>query len=284
MNIRSSIAAAVALVALALPAMAAETLESVEKKIGERIGSYKSLSFKSSSKSEMKDGDVTMTIQADSSVAYARRGNAWVSRVESKNNMSRHAKEGKPEKQESEILTITGGDQAFMLTSGGGQKMAMKSRMDPKTTPSPFDAQAMFKMQHEDFNAKLVGQEKLDGKPVWVIELTPKNGDSGKKGDSGDKRTDDDSVEEAEPTLGRAVTYYDQATGVAVKSLSYDSKGKLVTTLTVTDIKVNADFPPDHFTFRPPPGVQVIDYSQPPQTQPPRPHPPPPERGRAPDE
>src|SRR5262249_17648891 len=117
-----------------------------------------------------------------------------------------------------------------------------KQKWDPKTSVNPFDALNSFKLQEQNFNLKLLPDEKVDGKPCWAIELVIKD-------------------PAARAMMGRTVTYYDKNNGIGVKSVTTDKDGKVTTTSTTTDIKLNADIKPDKFVFKAPEGVKVQDLT-----------------------
>lgn len=225
----------------ALSARAAETLESVEKKIGEQTAKYKSLQYSMHMASE--GGGMAPKSTMDGQFQGMRKGDKSVSRMETKSRMT--MKMGDQEQtQEYASVMVNDGEFMYTLTDAGGRKMAMKMKPDAKMAGGdPLNSEAAFKAMSKDFNLKLLPDQTIDGKEAWAIEATSK-----------DKNPNN--------PLSRMVTCYDKKTGLPLKSVGYDKDGKVINTMTVSDVKVNGDIPADRFVFKAPPGVEVMDMSK----------------------
>ena len=105
------------------------------------------------------------------------------------------------------------------------------------------DAMTGFKMMEQYYNLKLLPDETVDGKSTFVLEMTLKDKQAG-------------------IPIGKSKLYYDKATGIAIKSISYDDKDKPSGTMTTSDIKIDANIPADHFVFKVPVGVEVKDETK----------------------
>lgn len=220
----------------------ADTLEDVKKSIHEKSAKFKTLQYKMRLETQMETSQFKMKSTTTGTAEYMRQGDAILSRVEQTTQGSQTF--GKTEtKLNSKTLMIGDGKHNYMLTDSAGTKFATKSNVDPKNAPSPFNAMGHFKTMEGTYVLKLMSEETVDGLPCYVIEMSPK-----------------DAAMKA--VMGRTVSYYDKKTGVAIKTVSYDPKGKKTNTMTVTDIKVDASISADRFVFKAPAGVEVQDNSK----------------------
>jgi outer membrane lipoprotein-sorting protein len=230
--------AVIVVVSCALSARAAETVESVAKKIGEQTAKYKSLQYSMHSVNEGQAmvGKSTTTGQFQA----MRKGEKTLSRMESKSSQ----KIGE-QTQEYVSTMINDGEFMYTITDAGGQKMAMKMKVDPKMAGAdPLDSESAFKAMGKDFNLKVLPDAAVDGKDAWVIEATPKD------------------TKNPNMVMAKMVSYYDKKTGIPVKSLGYDKDGKVINTMVISDVKTNADISADRFVFKAPPGVEVMDMTK----------------------
>lgn len=92
------------------------------------------------------------------------------------------------------------------------------------------------------YTLKLLPDETVDGKPCYVIEMTP-------------------ASPAMRATMGRMVSYYVKKTGLSIKGVSYDTKGKVSSTTITTDVKVDEKIDPSQFVFKAPAGVTVQDMT-----------------------
>jgi outer membrane lipoprotein-sorting protein len=226
-----------------VPLTLGQSLEDVEKKIADAMAKHKTVQYESKFTQDTKTQDFEMTASGTSTVAYKKTGeNGYLSRTEFKQKSKTKAK-GQPERtDEMTSLMISDGKFSYALTTSGQQKQAFKNKIDPQNDVSPFDAAALFKIQHKASTLKLLPDETIDGHSCYVIETTPK------------------STEE-NPTYAKMVTHYDKKTGLSLKSVCFDKAGKIVMSSETTDFKVDADIPADQFVFKAPAGVEVIDAS-----------------------
>ncbi len=230
----------------AMAARAAETLESVEKKIAEEVGKYKTLQYSMHMVSDMALGEQMSTkTSSDGQTQAMRKGDKVLSRMDSKSRMTTKMGDQPPQTQEVSSLMVNDGEYMYTLTEAAGQKMAHKSKPDPKMAGvDPLDTKKSFDTMRKDYNLKLLPDQAVDGKDCWVIEATPKD-------------TKDPNM-----PIGRTVSFYEKKTGLPVKSVSYDKAGKVASTMTISDVKVNADIAAERFVFKAPPGVEVMDMTK----------------------
>src|SRR5262249_6592645 len=143
-------------------------------------------------------------------------------------------------KSSSTTLSVMDGEYAWNLnefTDGPqkGQKSATKMKIDYSLDP--------YKSMKDVMDLKVLPDEKVDGQDCYVLEGKPK----GPAGSSADD--------------GVTVMYFRKACGLEVKAVSYMG-GKPSSTITMSDIKLNASVPDDHFKFKVPDGVEVQDIDK----------------------
>ena len=89
-----------------------------------------------------------------------------------------------------------------------------------------------------DHTLKLLPDEKLAGRETTVIQATPING------------------------TWQETHYFDKATGIEVKHVEVDQDGKQTYLLTLTELKIDPEFEPDHFKFEMPKEAELIDKTK----------------------
>ncbi|MCG8404849.1 MAG: outer membrane lipoprotein-sorting protein [Phycisphaerales bacterium] len=223
-------------------AVKAETLEDVKKKIHDKLASYQSLHYKLKSVTDIKSPQMTMNMRSDTTFDCIRKGDKVLYRSEQKSKTDQKIA-GIEQKSDGYTLVIDDGAYVYSYSEQAGQKSASKEKSSPETQTNPFDAAKSFKSTEQMFNLKLLPDETINGQPTYVIEMTPKNA-------------------AMKAFSGKNVNYYDKKTGISVKSVSYDPKGKVVGTITTTDIKINPKVDPSLFVFKAPQGVTVVDNTK----------------------
>lgn len=239
---RTVVCAAMAVQLLTLAASAAETIESVEKKIIQQVDKCKSSQLVTRVTADISSGDTSMTTLDDIRSESLRKADKTLWRVEAK--IKRVTKVGKQLQQTEEgtRLMIYDGQHIFTLTQADDQKTATKSAPN-KQDSNPFDIKSNFDEIHKHCTLKLLPDAAVEGRDCYVIEAV--------------RNKQDDADMPA-----RFVTYYDKKTGLPMKSVNYDASGKILETMTVSDIKVNVDIPADRFVFKAPAGVPVLDMTK----------------------
>lgn len=221
---------------LARPAFA-ESIDGVEKKIAEQSAKLKSWSAKMKSVTEIAgEGYKTKTV-SEGTFEQMRKGDVVMFRSET-NTTTTMDIAGKPTKMESKATSISDGQFVYTLTDTSGMKNAMKMKAQKQVESAPF------KTLREDYILMLLPEETIDGRKAYVIEAKPRPGRPASAG------------------VGRMVYYYDQSTGISLKTVSNDASGKPTVTTTYTDIKIDPSLSPDRFVFKAPAGVQVQDLTK----------------------
>ncbi len=224
--------------ALVLPATAS-TLEAVKKEIHDKVSKYRSIRYTLKSRSELEAIQITSNSEVEVKSEYLRKGDKVLSRVET--HSKGHQKIGAEEKDaEMTIVTIDDGRFNYTVTETKTERHAVKTLSGVGVGASPMNPMAVFKQAERIFDTKLLPDETVDGKPVYVIEMTPK-------------------TDALKRRVGRTLSYYDKKTGLSIKTLVYNGLGTVMTTTIMTDIRINGDLSPDRFVFKPPAGVTVVD-------------------------
>lgn len=237
MRMRWAVVAGV-LVGLATVTAAGDDLASVEKRLQAAWEKHKSMACKMKSTGRMTLGDSTAETMAEGTCEYLRKEGKTQTRLELKTAIVQ--KVGEEEmKMDQEVLLIVDGQHQYTLASAMGQKMAMKSDIDPQFSGEP---KALFAQLHKDSELKLLPEETIDGRKTFVVEATPK-------------------ATGAKP-FSRSLSYFDQEHGVLLKSVQYDASGAAVQTSTYTDVKIDVDIDPQRFVFKLPEGVPLMDQTK----------------------
>jgi len=215
-----------------------DKLADVEKKIVEARAKYKSVQTKTKTTQGFKSEQMEMKSETIGIQEFKKKGDKLtLSRVEMTSKGTQKVKGQPAEKIDTKVLMIDDGKFVYTLNTMGKTKMAIKM----KRTPGMFEGKAHFKELRKHFTLKLLPDEKVAGKDVYVIEAKSKN---------------------ENPLSSKAIHYFDKKTGIGLKMVSYDKKGKAVMTSVTTDVKLNADIKDDRFVFKAPEGVQVTDMTK----------------------
>ncbi len=217
---------------------AADTLESVEKSITDKVGKLNSYSMKNTFKQDMETADYSNKAEGNSTLEAQKSGETWLFRMEGTQKMTMKMG-GQETKNDGTSLMVCDGKFNWFLTENNGQKMCMKSKAEKM---SNIITKEYFDEMRKTHNLKLLADESVDGKSCWSIEFSAK-----------------------EPTPGGPNTMimnFDKDTGLNLKMVGKDDKGKVIMTSTTTDVKINASIPADRFAFKVPDGVQVQDMTQ----------------------
>jgi outer membrane lipoprotein-sorting protein len=216
-------------------ALWADELVAAEKQICQGWDACKSLTAKVATDSRIDAGGTIMESKGTGMIELLRKGGKLCMRMELKTTMPQPA--GGDEKVEQSMLSIMDGEYNWTLSETMGQKMAMKTKPDPRATGDP---KALFEELRKDNELKLLPEETVDGKKTFVIEATPKDKAAGTK----------------------SLLYFDKERGAMLKMVTLSADGKPMWTMTYSDVKYDADISPDRFVFKAPPDVEVQDMTK----------------------
>lgn len=224
-----------ALLVMAAPAALCrgETFEEVEKKLTDAAKAVKSVQMKMQMDMKMSQPGFEMTQVMTGTYVHMRDGEKVKSRMEGEAKSVQ--KMGDTENtQNTKTVVVSDGETLYTLNEAGGNKTVYKSKA-PDMDEMPWAA------AKEDNDFKVLPDEKIDGADCYVIESAAKT-----------KETGDQS---------HTVFYCRKDCGMPVKMLVYDAEGKVMTTMTYTDVKLNGSVSADLFKFEVPEGAQVTDLS-----------------------
>lgn len=223
-------------------ALAADTLEDVEKKILALSEKNKTLTAKTATSTDIEGPGMRMKSKSEGAYETARRGDKTLMRMEGKTSGTTKIADQPETKTEGKSLVIADDQFLYTLSDTDGQKMAIKMKVDP--TKMNATSKEGFDQMRKDHNLKLLPDEKIDGKEAYVIEATPKK--------------------PKPETTELSKFYYSKENGVLVKSVM-ESKGpqsKSNVTFSLSEIKTNVDIKPERFVFKAPEGVEVMDMTR----------------------
>ncbi|MCH8966553.1 MAG: hypothetical protein IID43_02655 [Planctomycetes bacterium] len=226
---------------MASVATAADTVESVQKRIVEQWEKLSSMSAKLVMTSSTTNASMTMTTMAEGTFEYMKKGDQKSYRTDMKITML-HETGGKQQKNESTTCMIDDGTSLYSLSTVPNlpQPSATKTKSRPGGLGG--SSQAMFDRLHEKNTLKLLPEASVDGQVCYVIEATAKK--------------------ESSPQLAKALNYFRKNDGVVAKSVGFDGTGKQILMMTYSDIQINSTIDPQRFVFEAPQGVQVMDMTK----------------------
>lgn len=212
-------------------------LDEVEKKLEESYRKVKAYTGKIKSATEISYGEgMTMKMDMEGTIEALRKDGKVLTRSEMRSKTVQNMA-GQEMKTDQNMLSIMDGEYTYNLvdnTDGPmkGQKQAMKFKITETVDPMPL------KDLKNDYNLKLLAEEKMDGSDCFVVEATPKS----------------PSTAPGAPT--KMISHFRKDSGLVAKMVSFVSD-KPMMTMTMTDVKLDATLPPDRFVFKAPEGVTV---------------------------
>ncbi len=226
------------MLATSVAAVADERVDAAQKRIVQAWGKVESVSAKFAMKQRIDTNDMSIKTDGTGTFEYQTKGEKRRFRTE----MSTHSVQvvaGQEIKADAEILSIDDAEFLYTLSvQKGAPPFAMKSKSDPKSWGGD---KASFERMEKQYTLKLLADATIEGRTCFVIEGTPKDSSGA--------------------TMGKMVSYYDQGTGMMIKSVSVDKSGKPTQEMAYTDLKFNNGIAADRFVFKAPEGVTVMDMS-----------------------
>ncbi len=211
----------------------AETLETVEKALTEKFQEYTSLS-----------ADMKMTMQIAPGMSMDSTGTMEFMLHDGKEKF-RNELEVKmghgTQSIETRMVHIYDGTNAYTISEVMGQKRVMRTK--PSRMTGRAGGKAFFEDLKRDNVLKLLPDADVDGVTTYVIEATPKQ------------------PHPQDP--GRMNYYFDKTRGLIIKMVGLNAGGDTVMSMTLSNIKINPKLDPKRFEFKPEPGTNVIDMTQP---------------------
>lgn len=220
-------------VACAHGAVRAETFESVEKKLTEMRRKITSLSEKVRYH-QFLEGAAKNTTTGEGSIEFMIVGDKYFYREEL-NRVKKIEYQGQASNEPNTFQKICDGQFTWLLNINLNQPAVTKQKLSPPPDPNPF---LEYKKQYD---MALLKDEDVSGRPCWVVEVKPK-------------------PPQKHPWPAFPMRFwFDKDLGVALKKVTYDIKGRPMTTLTYMDIRTNVPLKEDRFRFEAPPNSKIFD-------------------------
>jgi outer membrane lipoprotein-sorting protein len=135
-------------------------------------------------------------------------------------------------------LTIDG-EFAYAYVKFKDSQVSRKRDIMPLMTLNPT---VVLPHLHEDSMVETLPDGEVDGQKTYVLETRP-------------------NIRGALPDM-RSEFHFRHADGVLVKVVKVDPMRRQIKTATLEEVKLDVKFAPDHFQFRNPPGVQMLDETR----------------------
>ena len=164
--------------------------------------------------------------------------------------------------------SIFNGEHTWIILNDNGQTWAVhtigtdwkKPGDDPSRASSLSDVLTRYASEKSCLNARQDGEATIAGRPAHVIVTTPKpEGCDASKTGPADQRTKADERKLA--TLGETRVWVDKQSFLLLKSETRDASGAVIERGEVTSIEYNVNLPDSTFTYTPPAGVHVREFS-----------------------
>lgn len=238
---KSACLAAWFLCALNVGAPAAETVETLQKKLDGTAAKVTVLICQQRSviDSDMGNGG-SLKKDETGPLEFMKQGGKIMWRMESKGRQIQKGREYET-KLDIDDVQFDDGEHSWMILDSGGKKKAFKLKM--RQTIHPLADKSFFADERKDNTLKVQADEPIDGKPCFVLDSSPTM-----------------FANQKLPGMGMTRYWIQQDTGIIVKSVTNDGKAKPMMTTTRTQIKLNAAIPPDR--FQPPAGAEIVDMTK----------------------
>jgi outer membrane lipoprotein-sorting protein len=227
-------------VALAMPAVA-DSADHVREKIEKAYSTLKSYTCKCKVNSNMEGPGYSIRTSADGTIEWARKGERSQVRAEMVSSIEQSIQDTTG-RQTLKSSTYSDGQTLWAVTEQDGRIHITKSADVQSRDQSAW--QIISNAGYSEPSLKVLPEEKLDGADCFVIEVTGKV--MGADGEEGSR--------------GRAVVHFRKDCGLAVKFVSYVND-KMISEITLTDLKINPEIKPERFEYKPPAGAQVQDLT-----------------------
>lgn len=218
---------------------AEESLDDVSRHLDDMARQYRTIRYKTLVVSQMPvDGRVVHGSQEIEHEVLRLPDGRALTRYEARTKVQRPDAGHGEQVEETVTLSIYDGQYMYDLRRTPQRVSATKSQ--PRRNPHD----PIGRLQHAQgqFEARVLPDRTFEGKEVYALEFRPRSGDTA-------------------AITRRMVSYTDRKTGLPIKTINYDKNGKVVSTATVVESKLNEDIPADHFVFHAPPGVEVRDMT-----------------------
>lgn len=218
----------------------ATTLEDVEKLVEAKWQGV--TAFRADMSLEMKVplGIVEVPSTAEGTIELLIEGESRMYRIDITNHLAKSVllRDGLTQN----VLTVFDGELEYTELTVFGRKQVNKRVPDASDTKRPMGGRAVFDRLRKQGNVTLSGETEIDGKPVWIIDVTG-------NGEPVDVQGPIDP--------DRIRVFIAQDTGLQVRVVMYDEKDREMLRMRYSNVELNPKLNAERFRYSPPPGVTV---------------------------
>jgi outer membrane lipoprotein-sorting protein len=216
-----------------------DDLKSVEQKLAAAWSKPRTLSAKVRVTETVDIHGAAKSSTCEGTLELMQKGDEFLARLERTTRAI--AKMGEHTMRfEEKQLRIADGEAEYVVNESMGRKMVHKQKPQTAEYGDPTAVLAELRREH---TLKLLPAGAVAGRDAYTIEARPKS----------------ERRRATEPA--RVLLHFDQETGLLVKRVGYDAHDKEMSTLTLTDLELDARIKPERFTFKAPDGIPVIDQT-----------------------
>ena len=233
---------AIALIA-AGAVQAEQTLESVENDVEALWAKINAFSAKVTSDTNVAMGPLSVKSRATGTLECLKQGDVSLFRLDLVNKMDT----GIPlaGAMEQKMLSVYDGKEMISEMEMMGKRQAIRMPSDSARKQGPASGKSMFATFRKQGDVKLLPDAAVDGKPAYVVEVTP-----------------NDAMKKGAPTPVGLIKYYiSKEYGLQIKTEVFNEEGEPTSTTVYNDIDTTAKLTPERFVYTAPPGVTIQDMS-----------------------
>lgn len=223
-------------------ASSARELAEIENELSAHWEKIRTYSAKIEMNGKAAQGASTIEMNGKGSLEGMKKDATMLYRMEMDQTISLGASE-----MPNKMLVVYDGADVFTQTSMLGQTMVFKSKPEEQSQVMPGGGREAFKRMHEQFEIKVMPDDTLNGEPVYVLELRPKQDAAPQPGTPGKSQFD------------KALLSLSQKTGFPLKMLMFDDGEKPIMTLIYKEYTLDPELDAARFAYTPPPGAIVMD-------------------------
>ncbi len=228
-------------------AHAEPTLESVENEVEALWAKINGFSAQTTTDAKVPMGPMNMTSHATGTLQCLKQGDVTLFRLDMINKLDTGIP--LPGKlagiAEQKVLSVFDGKVLYNEMEAMGKKQAFKMSNESANKQSPTSGRSMFQALREKGDLKLLPEATVDGKPAYVVEVTP-----------------NEEMKRTAPTpVSLIKVYISKDVGLQVKMEVFGEDGTPTSTTVYSNIDTNAKLSPDQFVYKAPEGVTVQDMS-----------------------
>lgn len=218
-----------------LPAFSEQTLETVEKEVDALWSKINSFTANITTDAAVPMGPLEMKTRAAGTVECLKQGDKSLFRLDIINKIS-----GLPVGGEQKVLSVFDGQHVYSQVDMMGMTQAVKMVPDGKNQ-GPAAGGSMFAAFREQGEVKLLPDGTVNGKPVYIVEITP----------------NEDVKASAPMAISKMRAYISKELGLQLKMEVLGENGEPMSTTVYDNIAINVALSPERFVYTAPEGVKV---------------------------